>query len=171
MFTDKPSGLANEFGLDFLTSIRSYMIPPLYNVAGAQTIKLEDENTIIKVYHGGNDNFDYGYLPFQMRQQCYHTATGNVRCSPLGGGHNTRHTTSFGYGGGQNGAETDTCPGNYNYLGSVCTRYPVNIPESFEDADKVCADTDEMVYFSRDKVQNLVFKTAMEKEVRHLQKL
>ena len=48
------------------------MIPPLYNVPGAEIIKLVDENSIIKVYYGGNDNFDYGYLPFQMRQVRIH---------------------------------------------------------------------------------------------------
>lgn len=76
--TDNPSGLANAYGLNFLTSIRSYKIPPLYNVPGADIIKLEDENSIIKVYRGGVDNFDYGYLPFQMRQvtlKLHHSTT------------------------------------------------------------------------------------------------
>lgn len=89
-----------------------------------------------------------------------------MRCSPLDGGHNTRHTTSYGYGGGKDGEEVEICPGSYNYLGGVCTRYPVNPPESFDDADRVCAENEDMLYFSRNKVQNLVFKTAMEKEVK-----
>lgn len=88
-----------------------------------------------------------------------------MRCSPLGGGHNTRHTTSYGYGGGIQGAESEACAGSYYYLGVMCTRYPVNPPESFLEADMVCAGTQDMLYFSPTKIQNLVFKTAMEKEV------
>ena len=62
--------MANDFGLDFLPTIRSYMIPPLYaeTELASGTTKLEEDNSIVRVYHGGSNGFEFGYLPFQLRQ-------------------------------------------------------------------------------------------------------
>lgn len=102
----------------------------------------------------------------QLRQRCYHTAEGNVRCSPLSGGHNTRQNSiDYAYGAGKEGYATDSCPSGYKYLGRVCTLDTLYPEENYATASQKCAGLLGTVYYSPTKEQNLIFNAVMTEKV------
>ena len=107
----------------------------------------------------------YMHFTFYVRR-CYHTGQGNVRCSPLSGGHNTKQTSlDYAYGAGKEAYATESCPSAFKYLGRTCTMEELFVKQNFATADKMCAVQFGMVYYSPTKEQNHIFAAVMEERV------
>ncbi|XP_059089354.1 uncharacterized protein LOC131885346 [Tigriopus californicus] len=126
---------------------------------------LKDESTLLQMFYRAYsfkpNEYDFGYIPFQFIQQCYHSYNGNAKCFPAKGIFNYEKNVNYGYGGGTLASEILRCPSGYEYFGHVCVNFPVRNPESYTAASSKCAPKGDMVYYSPNKLQNTLFRQAM----------
>ena len=154
-----PNGVADDYGYSVKQSQSASLSASLQTISAG--IKLPKDNAIVAVYGKGDQ---YGYIPFQFTNKCYHTSAGNARCFPESGRHESAKFES-GFGGGKNGRLVDVkCLSGYVFFGVTCSR-PLDTATKMTNAEATteCGDGGDMLYFPPNKMQNVVFREAFKK--------
>ncbi|TRY78181.1 hypothetical protein TCAL_06224, partial [Tigriopus californicus] len=145
-------GAFDEFKMRTNVDFPSVFDPP--TLTPLDVVVDKDEGLLFQIF-GDPSSKNFGYIPFEFKQNCFETPNGNVKCVP---GSGIMSTQSFGGSPGVN--NPTVCPTGYDHLGKICMKTYTTLPtHNHGDAQSYCSP--DHIYVPMDQDHNRLFRAVM----------